>query len=105
MQHALHQLHVAVRPLDVYGGPTKTHRYAKLGLEGPQVGTTGAGELEQQPGIGDFDVGGYSGLYGAALRGGFDTQSLACPVLAREPQAYRQTRVSGPRSTAVSRRS
>jgi hypothetical protein len=35
-------------------------------------------ELEQQTGIGDFDVGGYIGLNGAALRGGFDTRSLAC---------------------------
>ena len=86
MKHALDQLDVPVRPLDVNRRTTQAHRHPELGLERAQVRATGTGKLEQQRGIGDFDVGGYIGLNGAVLRGGFDNRSLACPAEAREPQ-------------------
>jgi hypothetical protein len=86
VKHSLHQLDVTVWSLDVNRGATQTHRHAELGLERAQVGATRAGELEQQTGIGNFDVGGYIGLNGAALRSRFDIRSLACPGLGREPQ-------------------
>ncbi|MGB8221000.1 MAG: hypothetical protein WCF10_00365 [Polyangiales bacterium] len=85
MEHTLYQLDIAIGSLNVNGGAAQPHSHPELRLEHPQVRAPGTGELEQKAGIGDFDVGGYIGLSGAALRNRFDTLSLARLRMGREP--------------------
>jgi hypothetical protein len=72
VKHALDELDVSVRALNVNRGTAKAHRHPELGLENAKIGASRAGELEQEVGVGDFDVGGYIGLGGAALQSRFD---------------------------------
>ena len=87
VKDALHQLDVLVRSMDVNRRATEAHRNAKLGFERAQVRPTRPGQPEQQARIAHFDVGGYIGLLGAALRSWFDDESLACPARGGERQS------------------
>ena len=77
VKHALDELDLAVRTVNVNRRAAQPHGDAELFAEHTKIRTPGARELEQERWIGDLDVGGDVGFSGAALRRSFDRQSLA----------------------------